>query len=57
MPTQGALTLNPSGFTNQGLLEATLGGILVLSDSTITNGTGTIKVNGASSAVQFVNEP
>ncbi|MGA9897112.1 MAG: choice-of-anchor D domain-containing protein [Terriglobales bacterium] len=55
MPTQGALTLNPSGFTNQGLLEATLGGTLVLSNSTITNGTGTIKVNGASSAVQFVN--
>jgi YVTN family beta-propeller protein len=54
-PTQGALTLNPSGFTNQGLLEATAGATLVLSNSTISNGTGTIKVNGASSAVQFVN--
>ncbi|MGO9125672.1 MAG: choice-of-anchor D domain-containing protein [Terriglobales bacterium] len=49
------LVLNPGGFTNQGLLEATAGGTLVLSNSTINNGTGTIKVNGAASAVQFAN--
>ncbi len=50
----GSLTLNPSGFTNQGMLEATSGGTLVLSGSTIVNGTGTIQVNGAASTVQFV---
>ncbi len=49
------LTLNPSAFTNQGLLQATTGGILSLSASTISNRTGTIQVNGASSSVQFVN--
>ncbi len=49
------LTLNPSVFTNQGLLEATSGGILALSGSTINNPTGTIEVNGATSSVQFVN--
>ncbi len=55
IPGTGSLTLNPSGFTNQGLLEATLGGTLVLSNSAILNGTGTIQVNGATSTVQFVN--
>jgi YVTN family beta-propeller protein len=55
LPAEGTLTLNPGGFTNQGLLEATVGGTLVLSSSTISNGAGTIKVSGASSAVQFVN--
>jgi len=49
------LTLNPSGFTNQGMLEATSGGILALNASTIANRTGTIEVNGATSSVQFVN--
>lgn len=49
------LTLNPQAFTNQGLLEATSGGILALSTSTINNQKGTITVNGASSSVQFVN--
>jgi YVTN family beta-propeller protein len=51
----GTLTLNPSGFTNQGMVEATAGGILVLSGSTINNQKGTIQVNGATSTVQFVN--
>src|SRR5579863_8731997 len=51
----GTLTLNPSVFTNQGLLEATTGGILSLSGSTISNSAGTIKVSGASSTIQFVN--
>ncbi len=51
----GTLTLNPSVFTNQGLIEATAGGILALSGSTINNASGTIKVSGASSVVQFVN--
>jgi YVTN family beta-propeller protein len=55
LPAEGTLTLNPGGFSNQGLLEATVGGTLVLSSSTISNGTGTIKVSGAKSAVQFVN--
>jgi len=49
------LTLNPGAFTNQGLLQATSGGILSLSASTISNHTGTIQVNGATSSVQFVN--
>jgi YVTN family beta-propeller protein len=49
------LTLNPSVFTNQGLLQASSGGILALSGSTISNRTGTIQVNGAASSVQFVN--
>jgi len=49
------LTLNPSVFSNQGLLEATSGGILSLSGSTISNPSGTIQVNGATSSVQFVN--
>lgn len=50
----GSLTLNPGGFTNQGLLEATGGGTLILSSSTIVNGTGTIQVSGATSTVQLV---
>jgi YVTN family beta-propeller protein len=49
------LTLNPNAFTNQGMLEATVGGILALSGSTISNPSGTIEVNGATSSVQFVN--
>ncbi len=49
------LTLNPSGFTNQGMLEATSGGILSLSASIVNNRAGTIEVNGAASSVQFVN--
>ncbi len=51
------LTVNPSGgLTNTGgTLEATNGGILALSNSTIDNAGGTIEVNGATSAVQFVN--
>jgi hypothetical protein len=54
--TSGAtLTLNPSVFLNQGLLEASSGGILSLSGSTINNRTGTIEVNGSTSSVQFVN--
>ena len=50
-----SLTVNPNGFTNQGLLEATSGGTLVLSNSTINNKAGTIQVNGSTSSVQFVN--
>jgi YVTN family beta-propeller protein len=51
----GTLTMNPGAFTNQGLIEATAGGILSLSGSTISNSAGTIKVSGATSTVQFVN--
>jgi YVTN family beta-propeller protein/adhesin HecA-like repeat protein len=51
----GTLTMNPGAFTNQGLIEATAGGILALSGSTISNSAGTIKVSGATSTVQFVN--
>src|SRR6202167_3519361 len=49
-----ALTLNPSGITNPGLLEATAG-TLVLANSVLNNAGGNIKVSGASSSVQFVN--
>jgi Big-like domain-containing protein/beta-propeller repeat-containing protein len=48
------LTLNPSGITNPGLLEATAG-TLVLANSILNNAGGNIKVSGASSSVQFVN--
>ncbi len=54
LPAGGTLVIN-GGFTNAGLLEATAGGTLVLSNSTISNGAGTIEVNGAASSVQFVN--
>ena len=50
-----ALVINPSGVTNQGLLEATSGGTLQLSNSSINNKNGTIKADGANSLVQFVN--
>jgi YVTN family beta-propeller protein len=55
LPAEGSLLLNPGGFLNQGMLEATVGGTLVVSSSTINNAAGTIKVNGATSTVQFVN--
>jgi len=48
------LTVNPSGTTNPGLLEATAG-TLVLANSVLNNAGGNIKVSGASSSVQFVN--
>ena len=49
------LTINGSSTTNAGVLEATGGGILALSNNTINNQHGSITVNGASSAVQFVS--
>jgi hypothetical protein len=55
LPAEGSLLLNPGGFLNQGMLEATVGGTLVVSSSTINNAAGTIKVNGSTSTVQFVN--
>jgi fibronectin-binding autotransporter adhesin len=53
----GTLTLNGSGgLTNTGgLLEASNGGTLSLSGSTIDNAGGTIKVDGATSGIQFVD--
>ena len=48
------LVINPAGTTNPGLLEATAG-TLQLANSVLNNAGGNIKVNGASSAVQFVN--
>jgi hypothetical protein len=49
------LTLNPGSLTNAGLLEATSGGTLQLTNGAINNSAGTIEVNGATSAVQFAN--
>src|ERR1017187_6939436 len=53
-----SLTVNAGGgLTNTGgTLEATNGGILALSSSTIDNAGVTINVSGASSTVQFVND-
>ena len=53
-----SLTVNAGGgLTNTGgTLEASNGGTLALSSSTIDNAGGTIEVNGASSTVQFVND-
>jgi hypothetical protein len=48
------LTINPSGTTNPGLLEATAG-TLVLANSVLNNAGGNIEVSGGSSSVQFVN--
>jgi len=53
--TGQVLTVNPTSTTNAGLLEATNGGILQLSNGTINNQNGIIKVDGATSSVQFVN--
>jgi hypothetical protein len=49
------LTVNPGALTNQGLMEATAGGVLQIANASINNAAGTIEVNGATSAVQFVN--
>jgi hypothetical protein len=49
------LTVNGGGLTNQGLMEATAGGVLQIANSVINNAAGTIEVNGPTSAVQFVN--
>ena len=50
-----ALALNPSGFTNQGLIEATTGGILQLIGAVFNNLGGNITANGGGSLVQFIN--
>ena len=50
----GTLTINPSGTTNPGLLEATAG-TLALVNSVLNNAGGNIKVSGATSAVQFAS--
>ena len=47
------LVLNPSGLTNQGVLEAAGGGTLLLTATTFNNQAGTILVDGAASAMQF----
>lgn len=49
------LVVNPNTVTNAGLLEASGGGVLVLSNSSINNAGGSIVVDGAASLVQFVN--
>ncbi|MGH9774471.1 MAG: SBBP repeat-containing protein [Candidatus Acidiferrales bacterium] len=49
------LTLNPASTNNQGLLEATAGGVLQFANTTIVNGSGTIKVNANTSSIQFLN--
>ncbi|MGH9747651.1 MAG: Ig-like domain-containing protein [Candidatus Acidiferrales bacterium] len=49
----GALLLNPNGVTNQGLLEATNGGILQTSTA-VNNLNATITASGANSTVQFL---
>ena len=50
----GTLLINPVTLTNQGLLEATAGGTMQPS-ATINNAGGTIKVDGATSAMQFLS--
>ena len=52
-----ALILQPNGagYSNEGVLEATLGGTLDLSGSHFTQTAGTITANGSGSAVQLVN--
>ena len=52
--TLGILTINPLTLTNQGLLEATAGGTMQPS-AMINNVGGTIKVDGATSAMQFLS--
>ncbi len=55
-PAQGTLTLNPSGLTNEGILEATLGATLQLSgSSTFKNAGGNILASGNASTVEFAN--
>ncbi len=49
-----ALLLNPNGFTNQGLMEATVGGVLQLTGTSFNNLGGNITANGGGSAVQFI---
>ena len=49
------LTIDAATPTNAGTLEATGGGILALSASTINNKSGIIKADAAGSTVQFVN--
>jgi hypothetical protein len=51
----GGLTINGGSLTNSGTLEASNGGTLVLSNSTINNQNGVIEVNGATSTVGLVN--
>jgi uncharacterized repeat protein (TIGR01451 family) len=51
----GILTIDAVTPTNTGILEATSGGTLALSNDVINNQGGTITVDGASSAMQFVN--
>jgi fibronectin-binding autotransporter adhesin len=49
-----ALNINPNGgTTNNGTMEATAGGTLELSGSTIANGSGLIEATGTSSTVQL----
>ena len=49
------LTIDATTPTNAGTMEATGGGILNLSNNVVNNQGGTIMVNGATSAVQFVS--
>ncbi len=51
----GTLTLDPVTLTNAGTVEATNSGALSINTSTVNNQGGTISVNGAASAVQFVS--
>jgi fibronectin-binding autotransporter adhesin len=49
-----ALNINPNGgTTNKGTMEATSGGTLELSSSTIANGSGLIEATGSSSTVEL----
>ncbi len=52
--TPGTLSVNSASLTNQGLLEATGGGTMQPS-TTINNTGGTIKVDGGTSSMQFLN--
>jgi YVTN family beta-propeller protein len=53
-----ALYVNPSGLTNQGLLEATGGGILELAGGVTFNNAGAnITANGSGSMVEFLSGP
>ena len=49
------LNVNPGSLTNSGLMEATGGGTLQLTNGVVNNAAGTIEVNGSTSAVQFAN--
>ncbi len=53
-----ALEVDPSGLTNQGLLEATSGGILELAGGATFNNEGAnITANGSGSMVEFLSGP